>query len=126
MVVYSQDFSILVWIPLYLIRTDDGSVTHDPSKKAEIFSIVFQNKQSDQELNLPPTCFLKPKFTYFAFKSSEIKYWLKDLNPHGYMDPHNIFPLFLNMVAVILAIELVKIFGGLIATGSFPAVPFIL
>ena len=48
------------------IRTDDGSVTYDPSKKAEVFSTVFQKKQSDQELNLPPTCFPKPKFTYFA------------------------------------------------------------
>ena len=26
------------------IRTDDGSVTYDPSKKAEVFSTVFQNK----------------------------------------------------------------------------------
>ena len=30
------------------IRTDDGSVTYDPSKKAEVFSTVFQNKESDQ------------------------------------------------------------------------------
>ena len=76
---------------------------------------------SDQKLNLPPTCFPKPKFTYFAFKSSEIKYYLKDLNPHGGLDPHNIFPLFLNKMAVILAHKLAKIFCGLIAAGSLPA-----
>ena len=39
------------------IRTDDGSVTYDSSKKADVFSIVFPNKQSDQELNLFPICF---------------------------------------------------------------------
>ena len=43
------------------IRTDDGSFTYDPSKMAEVISTVFQNKQSDLELNLPPTCFPKPK-----------------------------------------------------------------
>ena len=34
------------------IWTDDGSVTYDTSKIAEVFSTVFQNKKSDQELNL--------------------------------------------------------------------------
>ena len=98
------------------IRTDDGSVTYDPSKKVEIFSTVFQNKQSDQKLNLIPTCFPIPKLTCFAFKSSERKYYL---NPYGDLDPHNIFPLFLNKMAVILAPKLAKIFRGLIAAGSF-------
>ena len=65
------------------------------------------------------TCFPKPKFTYFAFKSSEIKYHLKDLNPHGGLDPHDNFPLFFNKMTVILAHKLAKIFRVLIATGSF-------
>ena len=68
------------------IRTDDGSVTFKPSKTAEFFLLIFQNKHNDQELGFPATCFPKPKFTYFAFKSSEIKYYLKDLNPHGGLD----------------------------------------
>ena len=63
------------------IRTDDGSVTYDPFL-------------SDQEYNVPPTCFPKPKFTYFSFKLSEIKYYLKELNPYGGLDHHNIFPRF--------------------------------
>ena len=46
-------------------------------------------------------------------KTSEIKY-LKDLNPHGSLDPHNIFPLFLN----ILASKLAKF---RIPKGSFPS-----
>ena len=69
-------------------------VTYEPSKKAEVFTTVFQNKQSDQNLNLPQTCFSKPKFTYFAFKLSEMKYYLKDLNSNGGLNPHSIFPCF--------------------------------
>ena len=84
--------------------TDDGSITYDPPKMKEVFSIVFQNKKSDQDLNYPPTYFPNPKFTYFDFKFSQIKYYLKDLNPHGGLDPHSIFPLFLNKMAVILAV----------------------
>ena len=57
---------------LNLIWTDDDYVTYDPS-----------NKQSNQEFNFSPTCFSSSKFTYFAFESSEIKNYLKDLNPHG-------------------------------------------
>ena len=87
----------------------------------EVFSTISQNKQSDQELNLPQTCFPNPKFTYFAFRSSEIKYYLKDLNSRGDLDPHNIFSLFLNKMAVFLALKLAKIFCGLIAAVNFPA-----
>ena len=54
-----------------------GYVIYDLSKKAEVFSIIFQNKQSDQVLNLPLTCFSNLKFTYFAVKSSETKNYLK-------------------------------------------------
>ena len=61
------------------IRTQDGSVTYDPSEMAKVFSMVFQGKQCDQVLNLPPTCFPNPKLTYFAFKSFEIRYYLNEL-----------------------------------------------
>ena len=91
--VYSLDFSF--WCEfLSTSRSDDGSVSYDPYKKAEVFSTVFQNKQNVQELDLPPTCFPNLKLTYFAFKFSKIKYSLKDLNLHGGLDPHNIFPCF--------------------------------
>ena len=82
--------------------------------------MTLQNKQSDQELNLPPICFPKLKFTYFAFKSSEIQYYLKDLNHHGGLNPLNIFPLFFNKITVILVPKLAKNFRRLIAAGSFP------
>ena len=80
-------------------------------KRQKFFLQFFQNKQSDQELNLSPTSFSNPKFTYFAtFKLSEIKYYLEDLNPHVGLDPHNVFPLFLYKMAVFLALKLEKTF----------------
>ena len=69
------------------IRADDNFVTYDLFKKAVVFCTVFQNKQSDQELNLSQNCFPKPELVYFAFKLSEIKYYLKDLKPHSGLDP---------------------------------------
>ena len=72
---------------LPLIRIDESSVTYDPSKISEVFSIVFQNKQSDQVFNLPPTCFPNPKITYFALKLAEIKYSQKDLIFYGSLGP---------------------------------------
>ena len=56
---------------------------------------------------------------YFNFKSSEIKYYLKDLNPHGSLDPHYFFPLFMNKMAVFLPLKSDKIFRGPIAADSF-------
>ena len=60
------------------IWTDDGSVTYNASKIAEVFSTVFQNKPSVQVLNLPPTYFPNLKFTHFLLShlTCEIKYYL--------------------------------------------------
>ena len=76
------------------IRTQDGFVTFDTSEMAEGFTRVFKRKQCDQVLHLPPTCFHNPKITYFAFITSEIKYYLKELNSKGGLDPDNIFLYF--------------------------------
>ena len=87
---------------------------------AEVFSSVFQTKQCNLELDLPPTCFPMPKFTSMAFKSSEIKFYLKDLDSNGGCDPCDIFPLFLKKMADLLALKLAKIFRDLLRSGRFP------
>ena len=102
------------------IRMDNGSVTYDPSVMAEVFSEVFQKKQSDQELTLPPTCFPCPKFTFFVFKSRELRYYLNDLDSLGGSDPDGIFPLFLKKISKQLAPKLAKIFRDLLSAGHFP------
>ena len=103
------------------IRLDDGAVTHDPLTKAEVLSATFLSKQSGQVLNLPSTCFPCPKLTYFAFRSSEVKSYLNDLDSSGGTDPNQIFPMFLRNSATILAPKLAKIFRDLLKAGSFPA-----
>ena len=102
------------------IRRNDGSLAYDPSDVAEVFSSVFQGKQSNQKLSLPPTCFPSPDFSYFAFKSSEVRYYLSNLDSHGGTDPCNMFPLFFKKTANQLAPKLSKIFRYLLASGSFP------
>ena len=99
---------------------DNGSVTYDPSVMAEVFSEVFQKKQSDQELTLPPTCFPCPKFTFFVFKSRELRYYLNDLDSLGGSDPDGIFPRFLKKISKQLAPKLAKIFRDLLSAGHFP------
>ena len=88
----------------------------------EIFSTIFQNKQSNQELKISPICFPNRKLIYFAFTSSAIKSYLKVLNLHDGLDSHNIFSLFLNKMAVFLAAKLSKIFLELIVACSLPVV----
>ena len=102
------------------IRTEDGSLTYDPSEMAEVFSTIFQRKQCDQKLDLPSTCFPDTKLKYFAFKSSEIRYYLMELDSSGGSDPDNIFPLFLKKTADIVSPKLAKIFRDLLTSGSFP------
>ena len=62
------------------IPLDNGLGTHDPRTKAEVLSTTFLSKQSGKVLNLPSTCFPCPKLTYFAFRSSEVKSYLNDLD----------------------------------------------
>ena len=58
---------------------------------------------------------------HFITNKMHIVSGLKYINLYGCLDPHNIFPLFLNKMAVIIAPKLAKNFRGLIATGSFPS-----
>ena len=94
---------------LPLKRTQDGSVTFDPSEMAKVFSTVFQRKQCDQVLNLPPIYFSNPKLTYFIFESSEIKYQLKELDSNGDSDSDNMFPLFLKKTTDLISFKLANV-----------------
>lgn len=77
------------------LQDSDGSFTFDSLRKAIILSRIFINKQSDQELSLPLTCFQRPSLSSVAFRSSEVKRYLLDLDSFGGTDPDGFFPLFL-------------------------------
>ena len=57
----------------------------------------------------------------FAFRSSEVRRLLLDLDPYGGSDTLGMFPLFLKRTADFLAPRLSVVFRWLVRLGSFPA-----
>ena len=97
----------------------DGSITHNPKEKATLLADVFDGKQSNVNLSLPDTCFPEPKLSKLAFRSSEVRKLLIDLDSYGGTDPNGIFPLFFKKTAEYLAPKLAVILRKLARSGSF-------
>ena len=90
--------------------------------KADLLSDHFDGKQSRESVDLPLTCHQSPSLTSFAFRSSEVRRLLFDLDPYGGSDPlPGMFPLFLKRTADVLAPRLSVVFRRLVRLGSFPA-----
>ena len=99
----------------------DGSVAHCPKEKANLLAEMFERKQSNEHVDLPPICFPEVNLSSLAFRSSEVKQLLLDLDNYGGMDPNGIFPLFLKKNAQLLAPKISTILRKLIRAGSFPS-----
>ena len=56
----------------------------------------FDSKQSNEAVDLPLTCHPSPSLTSFAFRLSEVRRLLLDLDPCGGTDLFVMFPLFLH------------------------------
>ena len=69
---------------------------------------------------LPLICHPSPSLTTFAFRSSEVRRLLLDLDPYGGTDPLGMFPLFLKRTDV-MAPCLSVVFRRLVHLGSFSA-----
>ena len=89
--------------------------------KADLLSDHFDSKQARESVDLLVTCHPSPSLITFAFKSSEIKRLLLDLDPYGGTDPLCMFPLFLKRTADVLAPRLSVVFRRLLHLGSFRA-----
>ena len=76
-----------------LVSEGDGLVCESVGK-ANLLSYHFDSKQS-READLLLTCHPSPSLTTFAFRSTEVRRLLLDLDPHGGTDPLGMFPLFL-------------------------------
>ena len=63
-------------------------------RKAYLLSDHFDSKQSRESVDLLVTCHLSPSLITFAFRSSEVKRLLLDLDPNDGTDPLGMFPLF--------------------------------
>ena len=75
--------------------------------KADLLSDHFDGKQSRESVDPPLTCHLSPSLTSFAFRSSEVRRLLLDLDPYGGSNPLGMFPFFLKRTADVLAPVLV-------------------
>ena len=62
--------------------------------KADLLSDYFDSKQSRESVDMLFTCHQSPSSITFAFRSSEVKRLLLDLDPYGGTDPLGMFPLF--------------------------------
>ena len=87
--------------------------------KADLLSDNFGSKQSRETVDLLLTCHLSPSLSTFAFRFSEVRCLLFDLDPYGGTDPLGMFPLFLKRTADIMAPHLSVVFRRLVHLGSF-------
>ena len=89
--------------------------------KPNLLSDHFYGKQSRESVDLPLTCHPSPSLTSFAFRSSEVRCLLLDLDPYGGSDPVGMFPLVLKRTADVLPPRLSVVVRQLVRLCSFPA-----
>ena len=63
--------------------SEGGGLVCESVGKADLLSDNFDSKQSREAVDLPLTCYKSPSLTTFAFRSSEVKRLLLDLDPYG-------------------------------------------
>ena len=98
-----------------------GGLVCETVGKADLLSDHFDSKQSRESVDLLVTCHPSPSLLTFAFRSSEVKRLLLDLDPYDGTDPLGMFPLFLKRTADVLAPHLSVVFQRLLCLGGFPA-----
>ena len=79
-----------------------GGLVCESVGKADLLSDHYDSKQSRESVDLQVTCHPSPSLITFAFRSSEVKRFLLDIDPNGGTDPLGMFPLFLKRTADIL------------------------
>ena len=82
---------------------------------------IILTVSSPESVDLLVICHPSPSLITFAFRSSEVKRLLLDLDPYGGTDPPGMFPLFLKRMADVLVPRLSVVFRRLLRLGSFPA-----
>ena len=78
--------------------------------KSDLLSDPFDSKQSREAVDVQLTCHPSPGLTTFAFRSSEVRRLLLDLDPFGGAGRLGMFPLFLKRTADIMAPRLSLLF----------------
>ena len=101
--------------------SEGGGLVCESVGKADLLLDHFDSKQSRDSVDLPLTCHPSPSLTTFAFRLSEVRHFLLDLDPYGGTDPLGMFPLCLKRTADVMAPRLSVMFRRLVHLGSFPA-----
>ena len=107
--------------PFPPLISEGGGLVCESVGKADLLSDHFDSKQSMEAVDLPLTCHPSPSLTTSAFRSSEVRRLLLDLDPFGGTDPLGMFPLFLKRTADVMAPRLSEVFRLLVRLGSFLA-----
>ena len=89
------------------LAREGGGLVCETVGMADLLSVHFDSKQSREAVDLPLTCHPSPSLTTFAFRSSEVRRLLLDLDPYGGTDPLGMFPLFLKRTADVMVPVLV-------------------
>ena len=100
--------------------SEGGGVVYESVGKADLKLNHFDSKQSRMAVDLPPTCHLFPSLTTFAFRLSEVRRLLLDLDPYGGTDQFGMLTVFLKRTDV-TAPRLSVVFRRRVSLGSFPA-----
>ena len=87
--------------------SEGGGLVCESVGKPDLLSDHFDSKQSREAVDLHLTCHPSPSLTADAFRSSEVRRLLLDLDPYGGTDPFGTFPLFLKRTADVMAPVLV-------------------
>ena len=111
-------FSSISSLPLLV--SEGGGLVCESVGEADLLSDHFDSKQSREAVDLPLTCHPSPSLTTFAFRSSEVRHLLLNLDPYGGTDPLGMFPLFLKRTADVMAPCLSVVYRQLVRLGSFP------
>ena len=101
--------------------SEGGGLVCESVGKADLLSDHFDSKQSREAVNLRLTCHPSPSLTTFAFRSSEVRRLLLNLDPYVGTDPLGMFHLFLKRTADVMAPRLSVLFRRLVRIGSFRA-----
>ena len=80
----------------------------------------FDSKQCREQFVTPLSCFPQSRRNSLAFRTPVLLSLFLDHDTYCGDDPLGVFPLFLKMVADIVAPKLSIIFSGLTRRGSFP------
>ena len=100
--------------------SEGGGLVCESVGKADLLSDHFDSKQSREAVDQPLTCHPSPCFTTFAFRSSEVRGLLLDIDPYGGAYPLGLFPIFLKRTVDVMASRLSVVFRRLVRLGSFP------